>query len=252
MLESLNQLLQHEHRAGDRRVVGPSLATFSGKLYAAWKGEGNDQGIYYASFSGSSWSSQAQIPNVGSSEGPSLAVFNDKLYAMWKGEGNDQGIYYASFSGSSWSSQAQIPGNTGQDLPVNIGVNMQYQLMKEWCWIAVTTSVSKFYNAASTWTQCSVLTAQLNKTGQVAKPGTCCSPLARYDHRGDRRGTPRSRGHRVDWARWRTTLRRDRRGPQRPAVHLRPDFWRIGVPVRAVSRRLPRRRYVAEYLPDER
>jgi hypothetical protein len=158
--------------------VGPSLAAFNGKLYAAWKGESSDQGIYYASFGGASWSSQAQIPNAGSSEGPSLAVFNDKLYAMWKGGNNDQQIFYASFDGTNWSAAAQIPGNTGQDLPVNIGVNMQYQLMKEWCWIAVTTSVSKFYNAASTWTQCSVLTAQLNKTGQVAKPGTCCPSAA--------------------------------------------------------------------------
>jgi hypothetical protein len=156
--------------------VGPSLAAFDGKLYAAWKGENNDQGIYYASFNGSSWSAQTQIPNVGSSEGPALAVFNDKLYAMWKGENADQGIYYASFDGTKWSAQAQIPGNTGQDLPVNIGLKMQYQLMTEWCWIAVTTSINKFYNAASPWTQCSVLTAQLNKTGQV--PGSCCPTAA--------------------------------------------------------------------------
>ena len=90
--------------------IGPSLAVFNNKLYAAWKGIANDQGIYCSSFDGGKWSSQIQIPNVASSVGPSLAVFNNKLYAAWKGDSSDQSLWYASFDGSKWSSQTQIPG----------------------------------------------------------------------------------------------------------------------------------------------
>lgn len=42
--------------------------------------------------------------------------------------------------------------------PHNIGMRMQYQETTEWCWIANAVSVSHFYNPASTWTQCQVMT----------------------------------------------------------------------------------------------
>jgi hypothetical protein len=42
--------------------------------------------------------------------------------------------------------------------PRNIGMRMQYQESNEWCWMAVATSVSHFYNPASTWTQCRAMT----------------------------------------------------------------------------------------------
>jgi len=42
--------------------------------------------------------------------------------------------------------------------PNNIGLRMQYQETNEWCWIANAVSVSHFYNPASTWTQCQVMT----------------------------------------------------------------------------------------------
>ena len=43
-------------------------------------------------------------------------------------------------------------------MPNNIGLRMQYQETSEWCWIAVATSISHFYNPGSTWTQCAVMT----------------------------------------------------------------------------------------------
>jgi hypothetical protein len=42
--------------------------------------------------------------------------------------------------------------------PPSNGLRMQYQESNEWCWIAVATSISHFYNPASTWTQCAVMT----------------------------------------------------------------------------------------------
>jgi hypothetical protein len=44
---------------------------------------------------------------------------------------------------------------------------MQAQLQTQWCWAASSVSVSLFYDNASTWTQCSVVNAELGQT-------TCC------------------------------------------------------------------------------
>ena len=98
------------HDSRRRQQLGPSLASFNGKLYSAWKGENSDQGIYYASYDGTKWSAQTNIAGVGTSVGPALATFNSKLYAVWKGENSDQGIYYASFDGTKWSAQTNIAG----------------------------------------------------------------------------------------------------------------------------------------------
>jgi hypothetical protein len=150
--------------------VGPSLAGFNGKLYAMWKGESGDEALYSASFNGATWSAQAVIPNVASSLGPAAAQYEPhgrmpirlgdpgSLYLMWKGADANQQLWYASFDGSTWTAQANVPGNTGQDVPANMGVRMQYQETTEWCWIAVATSINHFYNSASTATQCAIMT----------------------------------------------------------------------------------------------
>jgi hypothetical protein len=88
--------------------VGPSLAIYDGKVYAIWKGEGSDQGLYYAFYDGT-WHGQTQIAGVGSSVGASLATVGNKLYAVWKGEGSDQGLYYAYYDGT-WHGQTPIAG----------------------------------------------------------------------------------------------------------------------------------------------
>jgi hypothetical protein len=95
--------------------VGPSLAAWDvesggdGKLYAAWKGAGDDTQLYYSSFDGSGWASQQVIPG-GSDVGPSLRVIYGKLYAAWKGADGDPALYFSWFDGSGWASQQVIPG----------------------------------------------------------------------------------------------------------------------------------------------
>jgi hypothetical protein len=44
---------------------------------------------------------------------------------------------------------------------------MQHQQQTQWCWAAVSTSVSHYYDSSSTWTQCTVANAELGQT-------TCC------------------------------------------------------------------------------
>jgi len=55
-------------------------------------------------------------------------------------------------------------------LSCSTGLEMQYQQMYEWCWIAAATSTSLFYDPASTWTQCSLISAVLQLT--------CCPPAS--------------------------------------------------------------------------
>jgi hypothetical protein len=100
---------QQSQIAGVASSVGPSLATFAGKMYAVWKGEGADQRLWFASYDGTNWSGQSQIPGVGSSVGASLAGAYNKLYAVWKGEGSDERLWYADYDGTKWSGQTQIP-----------------------------------------------------------------------------------------------------------------------------------------------
>jgi C1A family cysteine protease len=92
------------------RDRAPGLAEFDGELVAAWKGLTGDDGLYHASFNGTSWTPQAEIPNVKSSVGPSLAVFDGKLYAAWKGMNSDERLWFSSYNGSTWAAQAEIPG----------------------------------------------------------------------------------------------------------------------------------------------
>jgi len=59
--------------------------------------------------------------------------------------------------------------------PNSIGLRIQYQETKEWCWIAVATSVNHFYNPSSTWTQCQLMTA-VGQTIVKLAPGTSACP----------------------------------------------------------------------------
>ena len=88
--------------------VGPSLAVFNGRLFAAWKGGGSDQSIYFASFDGSNWTLPTLFPGVGTSHGPAIISAFGTLLAAWKGIEGDSGIYYSTFDGRGWASQKGI------------------------------------------------------------------------------------------------------------------------------------------------
>jgi Papain-like cysteine protease AvrRpt2 len=44
---------------------------------------------------------------------------------------------------------------------------MQHQTQTEWCWAAVSVSVSQYFNPSSAWTQCGLVNAELGQS-------TCC------------------------------------------------------------------------------
>ncbi len=51
-------------------------------------------------------------------------------------------------------------------------LTMQPQQQTQWCWSAVATSVSLFYDSASGWTQCALVDAELGQTSCCVNGGT--------------------------------------------------------------------------------
>jgi hypothetical protein len=66
----------------------------------------------------------------------------------------------------------------------SLGFDMQHQLQTNWCWSAVSTSVSRFYNAASAWSQCSLANAELGETACCADGSTAACNRDWYLDRG--------------------------------------------------------------------
>jgi Papain-like cysteine protease AvrRpt2 len=52
-------------------------------------------------------------------------------------------------------------------MSVSLLITIEPQKQSEWCWAAVTSTVDHYYDATSSWTQCSLANNQLHQT-------TCC------------------------------------------------------------------------------
>jgi hypothetical protein len=65
--------------------AGPALAVFNGLLYLCWKGEGNDQRIFYSTYDGSNWSQPQVVPGANTNNEPTLRALNKsgELYLCW-------------------------------------------------------------------------------------------------------------------------------------------------------------------------
>jgi hypothetical protein len=91
------------------------LVSDNGNLYALWKGEPNDDRIFFSSWNGAGNWTRAVTIGGNTSVGPALAVVpssgssNGTVYAAWKGEWSDPRLFFAQLNGSSWGPQAQIP-----------------------------------------------------------------------------------------------------------------------------------------------
>jgi hypothetical protein len=124
-------------QAGSTR--SPALTYFNGKLYAAWVGT-TGNAVFYSSFNGKTWSSQATISGSWgtalTSNPPTLAVFKGQLYAAWTGNAASSDIWYSTTSdGTTWSAQATVSGTWGtatSDHSPSLGVNVNGPLL----WLA--------------------------------------------------------------------------------------------------------------------
>jgi CubicO group peptidase (beta-lactamase class C family) len=116
---------------GGGTSLGPSLTVFQNKLYAAWKGVGDDKRMFWSSFDGRAWAPQQGNLGGGTSHGPSLAVFQDKLYAAWKGEGDDKRMFWSFFDGKTWSpQQGNLGGGTSHGPSLAVFQNKLYAAWK--------------------------------------------------------------------------------------------------------------------------
>jgi len=93
-------------------------------LFMAWKGVGDDQGLYWTRNLGVGWEAQRGVPNVGSNTGPGLANVNGQIYMAWKGVEDDSGIYWAAYDGAEgWSPQANVAGVGTSHAPALVAFN---------------------------------------------------------------------------------------------------------------------------------
>ena len=86
---------------------GPSVTTLvrsasDREVLLLWRGVEDDQGIYFtmgapgqAGAAPVDWSTQAQIPGVGTSDRPSITVFKGRIFIAWKGVEDDHTIWTA-------------------------------------------------------------------------------------------------------------------------------------------------------------
>jgi hypothetical protein len=67
----------------------PSIASLGGRLYIAWKGDGNDNlNVMYSADNGATFGHKYTSGET-SPEAPSICVHNNRLYIAWKGDGNN-------------------------------------------------------------------------------------------------------------------------------------------------------------------
>jgi hypothetical protein len=80
----------------------PSIASLNGRLYIAWKGDGNDHiNVMYSTDNGATFGNKYTSPET-SPQAPALCAHNGKLYIAWKGDGNDHlNVASVNFSGNA-------------------------------------------------------------------------------------------------------------------------------------------------------
>ncbi|MBE9174184.1 FG-GAP repeat protein [Synechocystis salina LEGE 06155] len=98
--------------------VMPSLVSYQGKLYMAYKGDGSGQDIYITSSSdgGKTWSNAIVAIAGATNFSPSLAVYDGVLYLAYTGLDPQLNILYSTDGGESWSPQSVI-GQTSSNAP---------------------------------------------------------------------------------------------------------------------------------------
>jgi hypothetical protein len=75
---------------GDTSPLTPALASLNGRLYIAWKGDGNDQlNVMVSTDNGVTFHNKF-VSGETSPRAPALAAHNGRLFIAWKGDGNDQ------------------------------------------------------------------------------------------------------------------------------------------------------------------
>jgi hypothetical protein len=108
---------------GIRSSHGPALVGFRPSrdhtaLLMAWKGEGDDQRIFWSrSFDHETFEPHHRFDDRTSAARPALAWFDGQVVMAWRGQDGDERIWWSRFDGNSWSPQAAIAGRTTSHSP---------------------------------------------------------------------------------------------------------------------------------------
>jgi Astacin (Peptidase family M12A) len=136
---------------GPQLIVGGGIPSGISRYFMAWKGQGNDQGIFYNTYTEhgaqAGWTPQQQVPGVESSTGPALTTHHGRVVMAWKGKEGDHGIFYSSAPFTSptvWSPQEQVPNVASSIGPQLTLYNRGETLLMAWKGIEGDQGI--FYN----------------------------------------------------------------------------------------------------------
>lgn len=104
-------------------VVFTPPGSTSAQIYVFYQGGGASGGLFYNVFNGSSWTKNAQVPNVSMTGSPSATALIDRLCVAHQGSGSDGQLWYNVFNGSSWAGDTQVPGVTLTGSPAASALN---------------------------------------------------------------------------------------------------------------------------------
>jgi hypothetical protein len=140
-------------------------------------GLGTDNQMYHKYWNGSAWGpSVTGWEALGGIFGSAPAVVSwgaNRLDIF--GLGTNNSMFHKAWNGSAW-----LPSPTGWEAlggifdlaPVgdsrNLSLSEQFQVQSEWCWSATTCSITKYYDPASPWTQCTLVNNAYNQNA-------CCA-----------------------------------------------------------------------------
>ena len=87
-------------------------------LLMAWKGAGNDRGLYWTRRSVAQWETQRPVENAGTIARPGLATVSGRVFMAWRGVQGDPRIYWSEWDGKEhWSPQTPVNGTGTIDGP---------------------------------------------------------------------------------------------------------------------------------------
>jgi hypothetical protein len=114
--------------------------------------KGTDNALWHRWWDGQSWGGWESLGGILTSPPVPVSWSANRLDVMVKG--TDNGCWHR------WWPAAAKHGQ--------LAFTMQPQQQTNWCWSAVATSVTLYYDPGSTWVQCTVANAELGQT-------TCCT-----------------------------------------------------------------------------
>jgi hypothetical protein len=74
---------------------GPSATVDGDRILLAWKGAGDDKGLYFSLFDGDQFTGQIRMDGAGTTQGPAVCNFRGTTHMAWKGVEDDNVIYWS-------------------------------------------------------------------------------------------------------------------------------------------------------------